>query len=611
MRLSIGASLNGSQATFTVWAPLSLKVVLELKRDNGRPAPEFIPMRQEERGYWRIAADNVRIGDRYGFCLDDSHAYPDPASRWQPDGVHGISAVADGQSYHWQDAGWRGIPLRDTVVYELHVGTFTPEGTFEAVIGKLDHLVDLGVNTLEIMPVAQFPGGRNWGYDGVYPFAVQDTYGGADGLKTLVDACHQRGVAVCLDVVYNHMGPEGCYLSVFGPYFAKKYDTLWGRPLNYDDAYSDEVRNYFIQNALMWLDEFHIDALRLDATDHILDISSKHFLTELGEEVRKLERKNGRPYVLVAERDLNDLAVLQPLDQNGHGFDGQWLDNFHHALHVAATGDQSHYYADYNGLEHLSKAMQRSYVYDGQYSPMRKRTHGVPVGDHGFDRFVAFAQNHDQVGNRLLSDRLSAMVSPPMLRVVAGTYLLSPHVPLLFMGEEYGETNPFHYFVSHTDHDLIQAVREGRRKEFEGFHQEGTAYKDPQSQETFEQSKLSWDLDAPGRRDLLNFYRRLIVLRKSESACRNFARDSVRSWTEHNVLLWTHAAASPSGQALLCVANFGQSQQPVTLPDGEWQPVLDSQSVDTESFTGQDCPACGSIEVIAEAFLVFRAAVAQ
>jgi maltooligosyltrehalose trehalohydrolase len=584
MRKPVGAFWTDGKGSFTVWAPLVAKVELELHPNGSGEDVRVLPMHPEEYGYWNLEVENVQIGNRYGYKLDGSQAYPDPASRSQRDGVQGLSEVIDGNAYSWNDALWKGLPLTEMIIYELHVGTFTPEGTFEAIIGKLDYLLELGINTIELMPVAQFSGTRNWGYDGVFPFATQNSYGGVSGLKRLVDACHQKGIAVFLDVVYNHIGPEGSCLHHYGPYFSTRYSPVWGHPFNFDESYSDEVRNYFIENALMWFEECHIDALRMDATDHILDFGSKHFLMELSEEVQALEQRTGRNCLLVAERDLNDVTVLRPLDQYGYGFDGQWLDNFHHALHTLATNDRSHYYADFGDLSHLQRSFEHTYVYNGTYSHYRKRTHGVPAQEYDYSRFVVFAQNHDQVGNRLLSDRLSTQVSHQMLKVIAGTYLLSPYIPLLFMGEEYGETNPFYFFISHDSLELIQAVREGRKREFMGFQKEGMEYLDPQSEETFNQSKLLWNYQEGEHNALWNYYRQLISIRKSQPAFRNFARESVHCWVEKDaMLLWSHKPVSPDDPVVLCIANFGKSANEITLPKGEWKPVLNSQAANQET----------------------------
>ncbi len=611
MRRPIGAFWNEEKSSFTVWAPLVSKVELEIHSEKA--GTRVLPMQSEPYGYWYTEITDVRPGDRYGYKLDDSQVYPDPASRSQPDGVQGLSEIITSHSYAWNDAFWQGRPLSEMIIYELHIGTFTPEGTFESAIGKLDYLLELGINTIELMPIAQFPGSRNWGYDGVFPFATQNSYGGANGLKQLVDACHQKGIAVFLDVVYNHIGPEGSYLHYYGPYFSTKYTPVWGHPFNFDEPHSDEVRNYFIENALMWFEECHIDALRMDATDHILDFGSKHFMMELSEEIQALKEKTGKQFLLVAERDLNDVTVLRPLDQYGYSFDGQWLDNFHHALRALATNDRSHYYADFGDITHLQKAFEHSYVYNGNYSHYRKRTHGVSAQAYDYNRFVVFSQNHDQVGNRLLSDRLSTQVSPEMLRVIAGTYLLSPYVPLLFMGEEYGETNPFYFFISHNDLELIQAVREGRKKEFMGFQKEGMEYLDPQSEETFRQSKLSWNYQEAGHKLLWDYYRKLIAIRKSQPAFQNFSRSGTKCWVEKDcVLIWQHQALDPQDCTVLCMANFGKSATEITLPTGDWKPLLNSQTATQKDFVGQETGTdMRALSLPPESFHVFECQVSS
>ena len=449
-------------------------------------------MQALEFGYWQTWVANVKPGTRYKFALQDGPERPDPASMHQPMGVHEASEVVDHHAFAWTDSSWPGLPLEQYIIYELHTGTFTPQHTFEGIIQKLDYLVDLGITAIELMPVAAFPGSRNWGYDGVYPFAVQESYGGPEGLKKLVNACHVKGLAVVLDVVYNHMGPEGNYLNDFGPYFTGKYNTPWGKALNFDDAGCDGTRNFFIQNALMWFREYHIDALRLDAVHAIIDLSAKHFLLELAEAVNELSLETGRKFYLIAESDLNDVQVINPPAKGGFGMDAQWCDDFHHALHALTTGETDGYYEDFGKLEDLEKVFNEAFVYSGIYSAHRKKTFGSNASQHPARQFVVCMQNHDQVGNRMLGERLPALVSFPMLKLAAAAYLLSPYLPMLFMGEEYGETNPFLYFISHTDPELVKAVQEGRKKEFKAFKWAGNI-PDPQSEETFLSSCLSWN----------------------------------------------------------------------------------------------------------------------
>lgn len=439
---------------------------------------------------------------------------PDPASRFQPDGVHGASAVVDTKLFAWKDAGFRGHSLRDFVIYELHVGTFTPEGTFEAAIARLEDLAELGITAVEIMPIAQFPGTRNWGYDGAFPFAVQNSYGGPAAFQGFVDAAHTAGLSVILDVVYNHLGPEGNYLGQFGPFFTDRYSTPWGEAINFDEAESDPVRSFFIQNALYWLTDFHVDALRLDAVHGIFDFSAHHILAELKEKVAERSAALGRKLHLIAESDLNDSRLLHGRERGGYGLDAQWSDDFHHALHVLLTGERNGYYADFGSLEDLCAVLREGWRYTGQYSIFRKRRHGNSPAGLAAERFVVFSQNHDQVGNRAAGDRLASLLDYEGLKLAAGVTLLSPFLPLIFMGEEYGETHPFQYFTSHGDPDLVAAVRKGRQEEFARFTWQ-VEIPDPQADATFERSVLDWSLkDAEPNRSLRSFYRTLISIRK-------------------------------------------------------------------------------------------------
>ncbi|PYV01833.1 MAG: malto-oligosyltrehalose trehalohydrolase, partial [Acidobacteria bacterium] len=473
MSLTLGATwLGDGRCRFLVWAPHAQTVeVLVLA-----PQPQTAIMERIERGYYEAIIAGVGPGSLYVYRLDGSHERPDPASRFQPQGVHGPSQVVDTQAFEWGEDGWSGLPLESYLIYELHVGTFTPEGTFDGAIPHLDDLKDLGVTAVELMPVAQFPGARNWGYDGVYPFAVQASYGGPDGLRRLINACHQREVAVVLDVVYNHLGPEGNYFGDFGPYFSDRYRTPWGLGFNFDGPESDEVVRFFVENAIEWLTEFHVDALRLDAIHSIVDLCARPFLAELSQAVRTLAQRLDRRVYLIAESNLNDVRVIRPPQLGGFGFDAQWNDDFHRALHTLLTGERNGYYCDFGGVEPLAKALTEGFVYSGQYSRYRRRRHGNSSRLIPAHRLVVFAQNHDQVGNRMLGERLSALVSLVSfegLKLAAGTTILSPFIPLLFMGEEYGETAPFQYFVDHSDPALIELVREGRRKDFARFDWQG------------------------------------------------------------------------------------------------------------------------------------------
>lgn len=509
--MRLGATYRGNgNCNFVVWAP-NAKIV-ELKLIT--PQEKTIPMSRTGRGYWKAEAEGVKPGTTYMYVLDRDTTRPDPASHYQPEGVHNASQVIDHTLFPWEDTAWRGVDLAEYVIYELHVGTFTPEGTFEAIIPKLDELKDLGITALELMPVAQFPGNRNWGYDGVYPYAVQNSYGTPDDLKKLVGECHKKGIAVILDVVYNHLGPEGNYLRDFGKYFTNKYTTPWGEAVNFDDEYSDEVKKYFIDNTRYWFEQYHIDSLRLDAVHAIYDMSAKHILQCLAESTAECSRKHKRKFYLIAESDLNDTRIIRSPALGGYGIDAQWSDDFHHSVHALFTGEQFGYYKDFGNIEHLTKAIKNGFVYDGQYSEFRKRSHGNSSLELPAEQFVICTQNHDQVGNRIMGDRLTTLVTFDKLKLIAGLMLTSPYIPLIFMGEEYGEDNPFQYFVSHTDPDLVEAVRKGRQEEFSEFHAQGKA-PDPQDEKTFERSRLDVTKKKLGHHKvLLNFYKKLLTLRR-------------------------------------------------------------------------------------------------
>ncbi|MDD2677204.1 MAG: malto-oligosyltrehalose trehalohydrolase [Methylacidiphilaceae bacterium] len=498
---------NGSR--FCVWAPYRSRCELSLVD----PIQRIYPMEKDRAGYWTVTVPEAKPGWLYQYRLDGEKELPDPASRCQPRGVHGPSQVVD-DSFAWTDQSWPGLALSDYVLYELHVGTYTPEGSFAAILPRLPELRKLGIRAIEIMPVAQFPGRRNWGYDGVYPFAVQTSYGGIAGLKTLVNACHAAGLAVVLDVVYNHLGPEGNYLSQFGPYFTENYRTPWGPAVNFDDADSDEVRGYFLQNAHTWFAEFHIDALRLDAI-HAIHDDAFPFLEEFALRTREWERELDRPLLLFAETDRNDPRLVRPRPA-GNGLPAQWCDDFHHALHGLLTGEKQGYYADFRGATDLAKSFSQGYVLDGRYSAYRRRRHGAPPDGVGREQFVVFAQNHDQVGNRAHGDRLGSILDFPSRKLAAASLLFSGFLPLLFMGEEYGEPRPFPYFVDHEDPELLEAVRNGRKREFAAFHDGvGDDIPDPAAEATFVSAILQWEIRHEGSHGVLwDFYRELLTLRE-------------------------------------------------------------------------------------------------
>ncbi|MFP5351276.1 MAG: malto-oligosyltrehalose trehalohydrolase, partial [Actinomycetota bacterium] len=430
-------------------------------------------------------------------------------------GPHELSRFVDHERFAWTDGAWKGSPLASAIVYELHIGTFTQEGTFDAAVERLPHLLDLGITAVELLPVAEFSGDHGWGYDGVDLFAPHHAYGGPDGLKRLVDACHAQGLAVIMDVVYNHLGPAGNYLGSFGPYFTDRYATPWGQAVNFDGPGSAAARAFFIENALMWLDDYHCDGLRIDAVHAILDTSATHILEEIAINVERLENHLGRDLFLIAESDLNDPRLIQRREAGGYGLDAQWSDDFHHALHSVVTGETAGYYADFGSVGHLAMALEEAFVYAGRYSPFRDRVHGrAPTGIPG-TRFLGYIQNHDQVGNRAKGERLSAMVPTELCKVAAAVVLTAPFVPMLFQGEEWGASTPFQYFTSHPDQDLGRAVSEGRKREFEAFGWDPDEIPDPQDPETFTRSKLKWDeLERAPHSELLEWYRDLIALRK-------------------------------------------------------------------------------------------------
>jgi maltooligosyltrehalose trehalohydrolase len=600
-RRTLGAvARKDGSVELRVWAPLAKEVALVAGEKTSGLEPE-------EKGYWRLDGA-LRAGDRYKLKVDGQDAFPDPASLSQPDGVHADSEVIDLASFVWNDSGWNNIPLDEYIIYELHTGTFSPEGTFAGIEARLDHFVALGVNAIEIMPVAQFPGGRNWGYDGVFPYAVQNSYGGAEGLQRLVDACHRKGLAVILDVVYNHLGPEGNYLGAFGPYFTSKYQTPWGGAVNFDDAWSDGVRRYFIENALMWLRDFHIDALRLDAVHAIKDFGTTHFLQELRGHVDALMQETGRTHYLIVECDLNDPRFIDAPERRGYGMHSQWIDEFHHALRVTATGEQSGYYSDFSGIMHLAKAYRDAFVYDGQWSEHRKKYFGLPADGYPGEQFIVFTQNHDQVGNRMLGERTSALVSFEMQKLMAGAVLLSPFLPMLWMGEEWSETAPFQYFVSHTDEALAKAVREGRKKEFAAFHAQGEA-PDPVSEATFTRSKLQWTLpqQEPHAR-MLRFYKELIRIRKTEPALRKLERAGVSaeaSESDKTLVLQRHG----DGRVALCLMNFSKVPVFITVPvvDSAWELLLDSAAPEWGGSSQAPSAALtgDTVEIQPESFILY------
>ncbi len=513
-----------------VWAPRPDRVELVLVPAGPRSAgPRVVhPMDRDASGWWSADLE-VPPGANYGFMVDGAGPFPDPRSPHQPSGVHGLSRAVDHGSFQWSDPGWQPRPWATSVTYELHVGTFTPAGTFDGVIDRLDHLVDLGVTHVELMPVVEFPGDRGWGYDGVDLFAPHHAYGGPEGLKRLVDACHARGLAVLIDVVWNHLGPDGNHLARFGPYFSTRYGTPWGEAVNFDGPGSDEVRAFVLDNARMWLQDYHADGLRIDAVHEIFDRSATHILEAVAGYVHELGARLGRPLVAIAESDLNDPRLVRDVELGGYGLDAQWSDDLRHAIHVALTGERDAYHAQYTGVADVAAALERVFVYDGRYSAFRGRRHGRPVGALPATRFVGFLQNHDQVGNRALGERISHLVPPEAAMVGAALVLLGPFVPLLFAGEEWAASSPFQYFTDHDDASLGAAVREGRRNEFPAFAGNRAEVPDPQAAATFERSRLDWsERDDPTHASMLAWYRTLITFRRDHPELCDGSRPTVR-----------------------------------------------------------------------------------
>jgi maltooligosyltrehalose trehalohydrolase len=497
---------------FRVWAPDAQTVQLCFEGSGS-----LLAMKPVDGGWWRLGAAEAGPGTDYRYVLDGAEPLPDPRSPWQPFGVHGPSRVVEHSAFAWTDSRWQAPPLSSAVLYELHIGTFTREGTFDSAIKRLRNLTNLGITHVELMPVNEFPGEWGWGYDGVDLFAPHHAYGGPEGLKRLVDACHAAGLAVLLDVVYNHLGPSGNYLGRFGPYFTSRYSTPWGPAANLDGAGSTEVRRFLCDNALMWLRDYHFDGLRIDAVHAIFDSSAIHFLEQLSSEVKALEAHAGRRLVLIAESDLNDPRIVTAPEAGGYGVDAQWNDDFHHALHTVLTPERDGYYADFGSLADVAKALKSAFVYDGQYSAFRKRTHGRrPVNLPGI-RFVGFLQNHDQTGNRAQGERSSMLMSADRLKVGAALLFCAPFIPMLFQGEEYGATAPFLYFTNHEDLDLARAVSAGRRNEFAAWRWKAEEIPDPQDPATFLRSKLACcAAENATQKSLMEWYRRLIALRRGE-----------------------------------------------------------------------------------------------
>jgi maltooligosyltrehalose trehalohydrolase len=566
----LGASVLEDTVTFAVWAPRcrSVDVAVEGRRPQS--------MTRGADDVFTLTLTDMAPGTRYRYRLDGERYRPDPTARWQPEGVHGASAVVDPQRFLWTDADFRGHAPGDLVIYQLHVGTFTAAGTFETVIQHLPALVDLGVTAVQLMPVAEFPGSRNWGYDGVHLYAPQSTYGGPRGLRRLVDACHAAGLSVLLDVVYNHLGPEGNYLAEYGPYVTDRYTTPWGPAVNLDGEGSAGVRRHVVENGRAWVREFHIDGFRLDAVHAIHDASPVHILAEFAEAVRDEGARGRRRIHVIAESHDNDRRLVLPVAEGGLGLDAVWSDDFHHALHQRLTGETAGYYADFTGDHHLPRAIAEGFAFQGEPSRYWGRPRGTASRDLPPERFVIFVQNHDQVGNRARAARFSTLVPFAAVRLAAGLLFAAPAVPLLFMGEEYGETAPFHFFTSFLDRELAERVRRGRLEEFSRFGWQGTIA-DPSAPATFVASRLNHALaGAPRHRALREYYRGWLALRRTHPALGARDKEGTRVALDDAVLTLTRA--TPAGDEIRLIANLGAAPRAWSLPDTAWRLVLDSDA---------------------------------
>lgn len=568
----------------SVWAPHAKNLVIDT--GDGRHT-----MARDEGGWWH-AQEALAHGHDYYFYVDGRGPYPDPRSAWQPAGVHGASRILDHARHKWRDAGQKISTWRNAVVYELHVGTFSPQGTFEGVGAHLDHLQELGATHIELMPVAAFSGKRGWGYDGVSLFAPHTDYGGPSGLKRLVDACHCRGLGVLLDVVYNHLGPDGNMLGKFGPYFTDRYQTPWGDAVNFDGPDSDEVRRFFIDNARMWINDYHVDGLRIDAVHAIVDTSATHFLEALGENLHGMRTACNQSPVVIIESDRNDPRPIHETSRGGYGLDGLWNEDFHHALHVCLTGERQGYYQDYTGVDDIAKALMHGFVHEGDYSKYRCRAHGRSA-DVMPERLVGFLQNHDQVGNRAAGERIGMLAGLARQRAAAALVLLSPFVPLIFQGEEWAASTNFPYFTDFADPELADRVRQGRRAEFEPFGWRPEEVPDPQAPETFRSAKLHWDeRHQPVHAEMLDWYQRLLVLRKEMLAHGALKQwPAVRADREQHCLIVDHGA-------LLVACNLDDAGHDIVLPE--------ARKLNLREASGSVVERSGAVHLPADCVAIFQ-----
>ena len=579
---------------FRVWAPeketMGLRLLPGLKGSAHSAPGRDLAMNKDDWGYFSVDVPGVTAGARYGYVVDGNF-YPDPCSSFQPEGVYGASEVVDHGAFEWTDTDWRGRPFAEQVFYEVHVGTFTPEGSFEAMIPRLEELAAIGITTIELMPVAQCPGRRNWGYDGAFLYAVQNGYGGPLGLKRLVDACHRQGIAVFLDVVYNHIGGEGNYLAQFGPYFSDKYGTPWGRAMNFDGEWSDGVRDLVIGNVLFWAEQYHLDGLRLDAIHEMYDRNAVRIWDELYAAVKHCEERLGRRFYLVAESDTNDPRTVRSPELGGKGFDAQWLDDFHHALYVLLHPEGWKNYQDFGAIGQLAKSYSEGFVHSGEYVWFRRRRHGASAAGIPGERFLVFNQNHDLPGNRPDGKRLSALVALPALKLAAAALLLAPYIPMLFMGEEYGEDAPFHFFSDYQEDQTIRGLEEGRSAQFGRFGFEGDA-RDPQDEQVFLDSKLCWEKRREGKHaELLALHKELLKLRREHPLLAGLARDRMRVDIVGENGLAIERWSVRRDLQLYCLFNFSMySPMPMPGKQRRWDLLLASVPV-------KDCvpPQCFAV----------------
>jgi maltooligosyltrehalose trehalohydrolase len=578
----------GLSETFKVWAPTRNTLQLHIVS----PAEQAHNLIKDESGYFHLAASSAPVeGTRYFLNPDGIGDLPDPRSHYQPEGVHGPTEYIS-HNFSWGDQAWKGRNLSDLIIYELHVGTFTREGTFDAIIPRLPQLAGTGINAIQLMPLSQFPGERNWGYDGVFHFAVQNSYGGPYGLKRFVDECHRHEIAVILDVVYNHMGPEGNHLKEFGPYFTGRYHTPWGDAFNFDGEWSDGVREYVLDNVEHWFVNYHIDGLRLDAVHAIHDSNAMHILSEVNARKDQLIGQLGRNLFLIAESDLNDPKVIRSSEVNGYGFDAQWLDDFHHALYTLVDPKGRERYSDFGHIEQLAKAINHGFVSSGEYVAFRKRRYGASSAGISGDKFVVFTQNHDQIGNRIAGERSSMLVGIDQLKLSAAVMLLSPYVPMLFMGEEYGEEAPFLYFISHSDSELINAVREGRKEEFAAFNKTTQEPPDPFEESTFDRCKLNWQLRTQGKHGVMLEWHRVLIAVRRHPAMRNFEKAFLLASVVSPTCMTVFRQTGDGKSQLFIVYNFGEEPARITLPFPRSFKMIDStEDIQRDALQSEGCAA--------------------